>query len=52
MTTSIQAGERVKMSCIYYDREVTVLEVIGREARVRFEETGQVVLVPLSVHYT
>jgi hypothetical protein len=52
MSTPIQAGERVMMSCIYNDREVTVLEVLGPEARVRFEETGQIVVVPVRVLYT
>jgi len=52
MTTSIKAGQRMQLSCIYDDREVTVLEVEDREALVRLTATGQEVRVPLSVLYT
>jgi hypothetical protein len=50
--SEIKVGERVRMSCIYNDRDVVVLALDTKEATVRFEDTGQDVVVPLSVLYT
>lgn len=51
-SADVAVGDRIRMSCVHRDRDVTVLAVAGRMLTVRIEETNQVVEVPISVLYT
>jgi hypothetical protein len=50
--SEIKVGEQVRMRCIYNDRDVIILALDAREATVRFADTGQDIVVPLTVLYT